>query len=341
MRTTDTEKIIELESLRIGYLTGKHENLLMPPITTSAFRGELIAVIGRNGIGKSTLLRTLTGLHPLLGGNVYIYGKNISSYSRIELARQSGYISTESMGVNNMNVYDLVSLGRYPYTDWTGRIEKRDHESIMNAIKKTGMTAFRERFISELSDGENQKAMIARLLAQDTGIMLMDEPTAFLDIGSKYEILDLLKMLSHEGGKTIIYSTHDLHMAITCSDKIWLLSGTGLAEGAPEDLIISGAFEHLFDPSAVEFDTDMGTYNFRSRRKGVISVEGDGIKRHWAEKALNRAGYSVSATPASLSVIVPSDDNDRWKISLNGSVTEFSAIYGMIRYLRGRDDQAI
>ena len=156
-------------------------------------RGELIAVIGRNGIGKSTLLRTLTGLQPPLGGEILYSGKNIREYSRMELAQKVGYISTEIVKVSNMRVYDLVALGRFPHTNWIGKIEAKDHEVIMDALEKTSMVSFRRKFVSELSDGERQKAMIARILAQDTGIMIMDEPTAFLDVASKYEILHLMQ----------------------------------------------------------------------------------------------------------------------------------------------------
>ena len=136
--------------------------------------------------------------------------------------------------------------------------------------------------------------MIARILAQDTGIMVMDEPTAFLDIGSKYEILHLLHVLSRESEKTIIFSTHDLHMAISQSDKIWLILDDRLIEGSPEDLMIEGAFDHLFDLSPVHFNSEQGTFSFRSENKGSIYLKGDGNRRHWTEKAIIRAGFSVS-----------------------------------------------
>ena len=149
-------------------------------------------------------------------------GKNIYDYSRLDLAREVGYISTEIVKVSNMRVFDLVALGRFPHTNWIGKLEQKDNEHISDAIEKTSMTAFRHKYVSELSDGERQKVMIARILAQDTDIMIMDEPTAFLDIGSKFEILHLLHDLSRKSQKTIIFSTHDLHMAVSQADKIWL-----------------------------------------------------------------------------------------------------------------------
>src|SRR5664279_1146128 len=276
----NSKEILSVDSLRIGYGSGKNENVLLPPLNARANFGELIAVIGRNGIGKSTLLRTLTGLQQPLGGDIYYYRKNIKDYTRIGLAQKMGYISTEIVKVSNMRVYDLVSLGRFPHTNWIGKVEMRDHEIIMDALKKTSMISFAQKFVSELSDGERQKAMIARILAQDTGIMVMDEPTAFLDIAAKYDILHLLHHLSGDNGKTIIFSTHDLQMAISQSDKIWLILDDDLIAGAPEDLMISGAFEHLFSSTSVSFNIEDGTFSFRSDTMGSIYIEGTG-KRYW------------------------------------------------------------
>lgn len=312
---------------------GKNENILLPPLSASAESGELIAVIGRNGIGKSTLLRTLTGLQQTLGGDIFYNGKNIRDYSRLELAQKVGYISTEIIKVSNMRVYDLVALGRFPHTNWIGKIEMKDHEVILDALKKTSMESFTSKYISELSDGERQKSMIARLLAQDTRIMIMDEPTAFLDVASKYEILHLLHMLSNESDKTIIFSTHDLQMAISQSDKIWLILDNKLIEGAPEDLMITGAFDQLFDSSAVLFNSEDGTFSFRSDTKGSIYIEGNGNKRHWTEKAINRAGFTVSKEKTIPYVIIPFGDNNCWQLSGQSNIKEYSSIYELISCL--------
>jgi iron complex transport system ATP-binding protein len=325
--------ILSLDSLEIGYVSGKNENALLPPLSASAKSGELIAVIGRNGIGKSTLLRTLTGLQQPLGGEINYNGRNIKDYSRMELAQNVGYISTEIVKVSNMSVYDLVALGRFPYTNWIGKIEMKDHEIILDALVKTSMEPFRRKFVSELSDGERQKTMIARILAQDTGIMIMDEPTAFLDVACKYDILHLLRILSNKSNKTIIFSTHDLQMAISQSDKIWLILDNGLIEGAPEDLIIAGAFDHLFDSSNVAFNSEDGTFSFRRETKGSIFIEGVGSKRHWTEKAINRAGFNVSKEKTFPYVIIPTDNNKFWQLSTQTFVKEFGSIYELISYL--------
>jgi len=325
--------ILTLDSLKIGYVSGRREKVLLPPINATANKGELIAVIGKNGIGKSTLLRTIAGLQLPLGGKILYSGKNIHEYSRIDLAQKVGYISTEIVKVSNMSVYDLVSIGRFPHTNWLGKVDKRNHNAIMDALEKTGLSGFRNRFVAELSDGERQRTMIARILAQDTGLMVMDEPTAFLDIGSKYEILHLMHLLSNRNDKAIIFSTHDLHMAVSQADKIWLILDNELIEGAPEDLMIRGAFDHLFDSSPVKFNSDNGVFSFRSEEMGSIYVDGKGILRHWTEKAVNRVGFSVSNEMTTPYITVPSKNNKMWRLSCLDTFHEFGSIYELIRWL--------
>lgn len=334
-------EILSLNSLKIGYVSGRNRNMLLPPLNASANKGELIAVIGRNGIGKSTLLRTMTGLQQSLGGEINYAGRNIRDYSRTDLAQKIGYISTEILKVTNMSVYDLVALGRFPHTNWFGKIGLKDHEIIMDAIEKTSMSAFCNRFVSELSDGERQKAMIARMLAQDTGIMVMDEPTAFLDIGSKYEILHLMHQLSQQSDKTIIFSTHDLHMALSQSDKIWLILDNQLREGAPEDLMIDGAFDHLFESSSVQFNSETGTFSFREEERGSMFIEGDGIVRHWTEEAVIRAGFSISMVKTMPYIKVNTGHIKSWQLISKNSTEELYSIYELISCLGEADHVSI
>jgi iron complex transport system ATP-binding protein len=329
----DNSEILTIDSLRIGYNPGRDESILLPPLTASARRGELIAVIGRNGIGKSTLLRTLAGLQPSLGGEICYDSRSIKDYSKKDLAGIVGYISTEIVRVSNMRVYDLVALGRYPYTNWFGKIDERNDDIIIDAIEKTGMSELSGRFITELSDGERQKAMIARILAQDTGIMVMDEPTAFLDIGSKFEILHLMHILSQKNGKTIIFSTHDFNAAMSQADKIWLIMDNMLLEGAPEDLMLSGAFDHLFDSSAIRFNSENGTYTFKADSRGEINVSGEGIFFHYTKKAINRAGFSVTVSDVRPYLRVPSGSNRNWQFIDALSVREFNSLYEFIAWM--------
>lgn len=330
----NTSQILSVNSLKIGYTSGKNENVLLPPLNASADKGELIAVIGKNGIGKSTLLRTLTGLQPSLGGDVFLDNKNLKDFHRNELAQKVGYISTEVIKVSNMRVYDLVALGRFPHTNWIGKIEDKDHQAIMHSLELISMVSFCTKFVSELSDGERQKVMIARILAQDTGIMIMDEPTAFLDVGSKYEIFHIMNMLTENNNKTIIYSTHDLQMALNHSDRVWLILDDRLIEGAPEDLMLSGAFEYLFESSSIRFNSRDGTFSFPGTTKGKIFIEGHGNKKHWTEKAMNRSGYTISKELTNPFVRLPEGCNEKWELILNDSTSEFLSIYDLVANLR-------
>ncbi len=324
------EKMVSVDTLDIGYKSGRNAKVILSGLAATALRGELIAVIGKNGSGKSTLLRTIIGIQPPLGGNVLHEGRNIFDFSRIELAKKVGYISTEHVRTTHMSVYDLVALGRFPYTNWTGRIDRINHRKIVDAIENARLESLSSRYVSELSDGERQRAMIARLLAQDTGLMVMDEPTAFLDIGSKFEILHLLHNLAKEGGKTIIFSTHDLQMAIGQADKVWLLTDKTLIEGAPEDLMIGGEFEHIFDSSTVRYNSDHGTFSFLSAEKGSIFIEGEGILRHWTGKAIDRIGYNVSGSMTDPYLIIPSGNCRNWRLVRRGITTEYSSVYELI-----------
>lgn len=326
-------EILSVVSLEIGYQRGKIRGSICPPLSASAADGELIALIGRNGIGKSTLLRTITGLQPSFGGKILLKGNSISTFSRMELARKIGFISTELVRISNMRVVDLVALGRFPHTNWMGRIDSASEEAINEAVSKTGISDLKYRYINELSDGERQRAMIARVLAQDTDIIVMDEPMAFLDIISKYEIINLMSDLTGEG-KTIIFSTHDFNLAINNADKIWLMPGDKLIEGAPEDLMLRNEFDNMFKASIEGFNPADGSFNIRRKFYGNIFIQGDGLNREWTEKAVRRAGFEVSASKTDIFIKIPSDRNPVWTIYSNTESQHFVSLYEMIKNLR-------
>jgi iron complex transport system ATP-binding protein len=335
---TVSGKILSFDSLQIGYRFGKYQNMILPPLSSFALKGELIAIIGQNGVGKSTFLRTIAGLQKSLGGEVRIKDALLQDYSRYDLARNIGYISTEPVRVSNMKVYDLVSLGRYPHTGWSGKLMKDDRDLINEAIEKVGLQKLTDRYINELSDGERQRAMIARVLAQDAEILIMDEPTAYLDIRSKYEIVHLLHDLSRNRGKTIIFSTHDLVTAISESDKVWLTLPDSFIEGAPEDLVLNGSFNRLFDSSVVNFSVNDASFTFINREvHGKVTVEADGIVRYWTEKAANRAGFEITNDHSGLRIkFVIDEDEQKWLVYSEKSVYEFSTLYQMVNWLNNR-----
>ena len=326
--------LLSFEGLEIGYKSPGPGRVLLPPLTGYAREGELIAVIGRNGAGKSTLLRTIAGLHPALSGELKVNGKHLKEYTRMQLSEKVGYISTEIVRVGNLKVYDLVSFGRFPYTSWLGQISRPDDEKIRESIEKTGLSNFIDRSVNQLSDGERQRAMIAMVLAQDAGLMVMDEPTAFLDISSKFEILHIMHELTSSRNKTIIFSTHDLGTALSQADKIWLLRDDGMHSGSPEDLMLEGAFNSLFDASKVIFNIEDGSFRIRSNQKGIIRVRASGSQKFWTEKALIRAGFMVSGSEPSPSVEVTDLPFPKWRFVSETGSAEFGSIYELIAWIR-------
>ncbi len=317
--------ILNIESLSVGFINGRETCRLLPPVSAGAACGELVAIIGINGIGKSTLLRTIARLQPPLGGKIEIDGIVTGNMSRNEFARNMGYVSTEPVTASNMTVTDLVALGRYPHTNWFGRIEDEDQDVINDAIEKAGLRSLRDRFVASLSDGERQRAMIARVLAQDTRILILDEPTAFLDVNSKYEIIHLLRELTRKRNKTILFSTHDLQAALSQADRIWLMLKDGLREGAPEDLMLDDAFDLLFEKSVVKFDSRHGSFVMNCTAMGEVSLEGKGKEKYWTSRALIRAGFTVGGENGKTVVkVLP---GRRWTVDSVEGHFECSSIY--------------
>jgi iron complex transport system ATP-binding protein len=224
---SDISIFLKLSDLVVGY----HGKALMPPMNACVKRGELVSVVGHNGTGKSTLLRTLAGVSERLSGGIAIDNIDIKEIELREFAGRVGYISTDIINAPNMTVFDLIATGRYSYTNWFGAITEHDRQVIYRSAERTGITNLIYRFINELSDGERQRSMIARVLAQDTDLLIMDEPAAFLDIRNRHEVMSLLHRLTRTDEKTIVMSTHDLQSALGESDVIWILTEEGLTAG--------------------------------------------------------------------------------------------------------------
>ena len=234
--------MITLENLSIGYTSKNNRKVVAEGINATLNDSELTCLIGPNGIGKSTLLRTLSAFQPPLEGSITIDGKRLETLSDKEVSRLIGVVLTTKPDVQNITVTELVGLGRSPYTGFWGTLNEKDSEIVEESIAKTGITHLAERMIQTLSDGERQKVMIAKALAQQTPVIYLDEPTAFLDYPSKVDMLMLLRQLAHDTGKTIFLSTHDLELALQLADRLWLLSAaTSLEVGTPEELAATGS----------------------------------------------------------------------------------------------------
>lgn len=260
----DTETII-LRNLGIGYLTKHGVRTVAEGIDGAICKGELTCLLGANGVGKSTLLRTLSAFQPATAGHVMIKGRDMASYSDKELSRLIGVVLTEKLDVRNMTVRELVSLGRSPYTGFWGTCSKEDMKIVDEAISLVGVEALSRRMVHTLSDGERQKVMIAKALAQQTPVIYLDEPTAFLDYPSKVEVLQLLRRISREAGKTIFLSTHDVELALQLADTVWLMTkDEGMMIGSPRQLAQQGALSRFIEREGIIFETE--TLTIRVKR---------------------------------------------------------------------------
>lgn len=250
---------IELHDVTLGYGT----RVLMSEANVGFGWGELTALIGRNGTGKSTLLRTIAALAKPQRGTITIGGVDASQLSMREVASRIAFVSTEDVREQNLHVWDVVSLGRAPYTNWVGRLTEEDKAKVRESLRLVGMEEFATAAMDSLSDGERQRVMIARALAQDTPIILLDEPTAFLDLPNKYEICLLLKKLAHKEGKCILFSTHDLSIAIELCDTIAVIEGGKFHYGTSQMLIDEGVMQRIFNNAQIEFDSQRGNVRLK------------------------------------------------------------------------------
>ena len=246
---------IQIELLSTGYRNKKNVTVVAHDINATIQGGELTCLLGPNGAGKSTLLRTLSAFLPPVKGDISIMGRNLRDYTDKELAKTIGVVLTEKTDLRNMTVYDLIGLGRSPYTGFWGTLHEDDRRVVDEAIEMVGIGPLKDRMIQTLSDGERQKVMIAKALAQQTPVIFLDEPTAFLDFPSKVEIMQLLHLLSRTTGKTIFLSTHDLELALQIADTIWLMDrDKGVVIGTPDKLAKDGSLNSFFAQRDIKFD---------------------------------------------------------------------------------------
>ncbi|MCP4313497.1 MAG: ABC transporter ATP-binding protein [Bacteroidetes bacterium] len=322
--------MISLENISIGY----HRNQpLLSHINLSAGEGEMVALVGRNGTGKSTLLRSLLGLLPLLGGECSLSGVSLGQMDHRSRAKAVSYVSSQVAGLPSLTVRELVSLGRMPHTGWIGRLRKEDLELVEHTIREVGMERYMERSLDQLSDGERQRVMIARALVQDTPHVVLDEPAAYLDIPNKYELVRLLSLF-RDRGKTIIYSTHDLETALMCADKFWVIRADSIHEGSPEDLGLSGLFDQLFDSSGIAFDMKSGRFVYSRTERGRVALSGGPEEVvAWTRHALERIGFAVGQGEQPLSIEVLDGEKAEWKIKGPGSETILGSLYKLARFL--------
>ncbi len=299
--------LLQTHGLQTGYRSGGKNIVVsgaLPELELQA--GRLICLLGPNGSGKSTLLRTLAGLQPALRGTIDVPG--IEAHKPAELARKISLVLTDRVRGNNLTVQSLIELGRYPYTGWLGVLDEVDKGAVEWAIGATGIHAIRDRKAHSLSDGESQKMMLARALAQDTPILMLDEPTAHLDLPSRIRLMRLLHQLAGQTRKAILLSTHELDLALQVADKIWLLEPGGkLHQGAPEDLVLNGVFEAAFAEQDIVFDKEAGNFIMHAGQGRPVLLTGEGAVFFWTQRALRRAGFTVVPPTTSAKEFSPAD----------------------------------
>jgi len=254
--------ILKLSNIKIGYKTKKKDIVVAKNISFELQKSKLTALIGINGIGKSTLLKTIIGFEKPLNGTIFFYQKDISKINSEKLAKHISIVLTEKIPPNNLSVYELVALGRQPYTNWIGTLSDLDKQIIDKVIQLTQIEDFINKKQYQLSDGQHQKVMIARALAQDTEILILDEPTTHLDLLHKISVLKLLKKLTQETQKCVLFSTHDIDLAIEFCDEIIVMTTDKTEKDTPENLIQNNLFDTLFANETVVFDKEKQKFVF-------------------------------------------------------------------------------
>lgn len=330
----NTAPLLKAGRLCIGYSKGKkEEKTLAGPLALEIYAGQLICLLGPNGAGKSTLIRTLAGLQPSITGTVETGGKNITRLKPLERAKRLSMVLTEKVRSGNLNVYSIIALGRFPYTNWLGTMQPDDRKIVEWAMNITGTTVFANRKLSELSDGESQKVMLARALAQDTPLIILDEPTAHLDLPNRVSLMHLLHQLAKTTGKGILLSTHDLDLALQSADQVWLLRNDGaFTQGAPEDIVLNGAFEAAFYREGFLFDKNSGTFTIHHSNGKSIRLTGQGAALFWTKRALMREGFTIAENAEDAIHIIEEGNTVQWKYR-NESYT---TIAGLLHSLRNR-----
>ncbi|RSK39338.1 ABC transporter ATP-binding protein [Mangrovimonas spongiae] len=263
MTKTIQHTILKTKNLTIGYTSKKQQTVIASSIDIDLHQGELVGLVGANGIGKSTLLRTLTKVQEPLNGTVFINNKSLFETSHLELSKSLSVVLTEQPASKNLTVFELVALGRQPYTNWVGNLSEKDTTIIEKALIQTNIKSLKDRMCFELSDGQLQKVMIARALAQDTDLIILDEPTTHLDMYHKAYILKLLKTLAKNTNKTILFSSHEIDLAIQLCDRMVVMTNNKVVSDMPCNLISKGIFNDLFPKDMIAFDKKTGSFRVK------------------------------------------------------------------------------
>lgn len=315
--------LLELDGLRIGH--GARALATVPHAALG--RGAFVCLLGRNGQGKSTLLRTLAGLHPPLGGAVRLDGRALDGYRRRDLARRVAVVLTERPQVPGLRVTDLVAMGRHPHTGWRDALDDADREIVADSLRLVEGAHLAGRAFDSLSDGERQRALIARALAQRPDLMLLDEITAFLDLPSRVTVMAMLRRVARERGIAVMLSSHDLELALQTADRLWLLPGAGrFVHGVPEDVALSGEIGRAFDQDNVAFSLRSGRFEAVRADGPRVRVDAQGDAAAWCARMLWRCGYVVCENAA----LAVAHDGGRWRVAGAGVAHDLAGVQALL-----------
>lgn len=334
------ENIISTKDLEIGFPARgrrRKSKTVAHEINVSLNRGQVVCLLGPNGSGKSTLIRTLAGLHAPLSGRVKLSGQFLDQLNNKQISRKVSTVLTDRMTIGNLSVHELVSFGRSPYTGWFGSLDQEDKQKVVWAIESTEIGTLIDRDVLHLSDGERQKVMIARALAQDTPAILLDEPTAHLDLPNRVAIIRLLRKLAHDTQKTVLLSTHELDLALKAADALWLINREGkVITGTPEDLVLDGTFESVFERNSFEFDRATGSFKLHEPSKVPVYLHGDPVGVFWTRRALERSGYRVKESNGT-DIQVETQamaQGFEWKVIYQGEEHRSNGVQGLLSTLQ-------
>ena len=324
---------LRTEGLTVGY-GGRRSREVLRDLELTVAEAELICLVGPNGSGKSTLLRTIAGMQPALRGRTLLLGDDVARLAPAERARRLAVVLTDTIDVGAMNAVDVVALGRYPYTGWSGRLTPADWDTVWWALEATGAETVANRVLGELSDGERQRVLMARALAQQPALLALDEAVAFVDVPRRVELLQILRNLARECGLGVVLTTHDLDLAIRHADTLWLLEagpdGSVLHVGGPEDLVLSGAVARAFAGSEVEFDLQRGVFVPTPPVLASVAVTGNGVTALWTRRAMEREGLAVVAD-AEIRVVVR---DGTWTVQWPGGTGVHASVSAVVTAVR-------
>lgn len=317
------QPVLATDNLSVGYHQRRGQSRsVLQNLNLSLAKGEFVCLLGANGAGKSTLIRTLTQIQAPISGSITINQQPLKQLSQAQLAKHLSVVLTDRLQVSNLSGYELVSLGRIPYTNLFGNLNQHDHQAIQWALHATNSQDLAQRLLNEMSDGERQRIMIARALAQEPAVMILDEPTAFLDLPRRVEITSLLRKLAHETGLAVVMSTHDLDLAIGSADRLWLVFDDGSVEcGTPEDLILDGRLAQTFRKSQLQFDQYRGGFRAQTQPIGQVQLSASGLPGQWMQHALERAGYQVIMPCSADCLHIQQLEPNRWQVGSHLCIT--------------------